>query len=135
MSETSAAKTTRKHFIVKGDHGHVKRHKISGCDDFNSTVASAEPSNVASSLSENDFNDREFDNLSAGSVKYLRAECEDSKRKYLSVFSSKLSASQQEFQNSYMQVNTFNGSQGKIIYLVVLNFEVFAFYLFDFNPV
>ncbi|MCH84227.1 E3 ubiquitin-protein ligase SHPRH-like, partial [Trifolium medium] len=91
FSGTSAVNTTKKHFIVKVDHDQVKRHKISSFDDANSTVASAEPSNV--------------DDLSASSVKYLIAECEDSKQKYLSVFSSKLAAAQQEFQNSYTQVN------------------------------
>lgn len=104
LSGTFVAKTSKKHFIVKDDHGHVKRHKISDRDDMNSTLTSAEPSNVASILSENDLNDREFDNLSASSFKYLIAKCEDSKQKYLSVFSSKLFASQQEFQNSYKQV-------------------------------
>ncbi|MCH84085.1 E3 ubiquitin-protein ligase SHPRH-like, partial [Trifolium medium] len=104
FSGTSAVNTTKKHFIVKVDHDQVKRHKISSFDDANSTVASAELSNVASSLSENDLNDRECDDLSASSVKYLIAECEDSKQKYLSVFSSKLAAAQQEFQSSYTQV-------------------------------
>ncbi|KAJ1431708.1 Zinc finger, PHD-type [Sesbania bispinosa] len=111
FSETSAVKMTRKHFIVKDDHGLVKRCKISGNDDINLTVASAEPSQVASSLSENNLNeDLEFDSLSSSSVQSLIAECEDSKQKYLSVFSSKLTAAQQEFQNSYMQVNVFTSS-------------------------
>ncbi|RDX63983.1 E3 ubiquitin-protein ligase SHPRH, partial [Mucuna pruriens] len=102
FSGTSEFKMTKRHLL---DHCHVKRQKISGCDDVNVTVLSAEPSNVASSLSENDLNeDQEFENLSATSVKSLMAECEDSKQKYLSVFSSKLSAAQQEFKNSYMQV-------------------------------
>lgn len=105
LSGNSAVNTTKKHFIVKVDHDQVKRHKISNCDDdISLTVASAEPSNFASSLSENDLNDREYDNSTASSVKYLIAECDDSKQKYLSVFSSKLSATQQEFQNSYVQV-------------------------------
>ncbi|XP_058747815.1 uncharacterized protein LOC131620688 [Vicia villosa] len=104
ISGTSAVNTTKKHSIAKVVHDHVKRHKISNCENINLTVASAEPSNVASSLSENDLNDREFDDLSASSVKYLIAECEDLKLKYLLVFSSKLTAAQQEFESSYMQV-------------------------------
>ncbi|KAL9315887.1 hypothetical protein ACSQ67_016888 [Phaseolus vulgaris] len=104
LSESSEFKMTKRHLIVKVDSCHVKRQKISGCDDINVTVPSAELSNV--SLSENDTKeDQEFDNLSANSVKSLIAECEDSKQKYLSVFSSKLSAAQQEFQSSYIQVS------------------------------
>lgn len=38
------------------------------------------------------------------SVSCLRKACENIKRKYLSVFNSKLSLAQQEFKNSYMQV-------------------------------
>ncbi|XP_020226329.1 E3 ubiquitin-protein ligase SHPRH [Cajanus cajan] len=105
FSGFSEFKTTKRHLIIKVDHCLVKRQKLSGCDDVNVTVPSAEPSNIASSLSEDDLNeDQEFDNLSADSVKSLIAECEDSKQKYLSVFSSKLSAAQLEFQNSYTQV-------------------------------
>ncbi|XP_057442384.1 uncharacterized protein LOC130734094 isoform X2 [Lotus japonicus] len=105
FSGTSAVKSTRKHFIAKVDRCLVKRQKISGCDDKNLEVASAEPSHIASSLSENDLNeDLKFDDLSASPVKSLIAECEDSKKKYLSVFNSKLSAAQQEFQNSSTQV-------------------------------
>ncbi|CAK8537765.1 unnamed protein product [Lathyrus sativus] len=100
VSGTSAINTTKKNSIAKVDHDHVKRHKMSNCDN----IISAEPSNVASSLSESDLNDREFDDVSASSVKYLIAECEDLKLKYLSVFSSKLTVAQQEFQSSYMQV-------------------------------
>lgn len=111
LSGTSEFKTTRRHLIVKADHCPVKRQKISGSDDVNVTVPAADPSNIVSSLSENDLNeDQKFDNLSATSVKSLIAECEDSKQKFLSVFSSKLSTAQQEFQNSYTQVNIFNGS-------------------------
>lgn len=109
FSGTSAVKSTRKHFIAKVDRCLVKRQKISGCDDKNLEVASAEPSHIASSLSENDLNeDLKFDDLSASPVKSLIAECEDSKKKYLSVFNSKLSAAQQEFQNSSTQVNILN---------------------------
>lgn len=125
FSGTSAVKATRKHLIVKVDHGPVKRHKTNGRNDINLTVASEEPSNDASNLSEDDLDDQEFANLSASSIKALIAECEDSKQKYLSLFSSKLSAAQLEFQNSYMQVNILNGSQGKFIYLLVLNFDIF----------
>jgi len=107
LSESSEFKMTKRPLIVKVDSCHVKRQKISGCDDVNVTVPSTEPSNV--SLSENDTKeDLEFDNLLANSVKSLIAECEDSKQKYLSVFSSKLSAAQQEFQSSYIQVNIFS---------------------------
>ncbi|CAJ1970559.1 unnamed protein product [Sphenostylis stenocarpa] len=103
FSETSKFKMTKRHLIVNDDSFHLKRQRISGCDDENVTVPSADPSNV--SHSENDLKeDPEYDNLSANSVKSLIAECEDSKQKYLSVFSSKLSAAEQEFQNSYMQV-------------------------------
>jgi len=109
FSENSEFKMTKRHLIVKVDSCHVKRQRISGCDYINATVPSAEPSNV--SLLENDTKeDQEFDNLSASSVKSLIAECEDSKQKFLSVFSSKLSAAQQEFQSSYIQVNIFTGS-------------------------
>ncbi|QCE00806.1 E3 ubiquitin-protein ligase SHPRH [Vigna unguiculata] len=104
FSENSEFKMTKRHLIVKVDSCHVKRQRISGCDYINATVPSAEPSNV--SLLENDTKeDQEFDNLSASSVKSLIAECEDSKQKFLSVFSSKLSAAQQEFQSSYIQVS------------------------------
>ncbi|XP_061339196.1 uncharacterized protein LOC133285897 isoform X2 [Gastrolobium bilobum] len=113
FSGTSAVKMTRKHFIEKVDHCQVKRQKINGCDNMNLTAASVEPSNVASSPSENSLNeDWEFDSVSASSVKSLIAECEDLKQKYLSVFSSKLSAAQQEFQNSYIQVcNAYRDSK------------------------
>ncbi|XP_024639582.1 E3 ubiquitin-protein ligase SHPRH isoform X3 [Medicago truncatula] len=105
FSGTSAVNTTKKHYIVKVDNDQVKRHKISNCGDTSLTGAASDPSNVASSSSsENGLNDRESDDLSASSVKYLKAQCEDSKHKYLSVFSSKLVAAQQEFQSSYMQV-------------------------------
>ena len=111
FSRTSAVKTTRKHFIDKDDHCLLKRQKRSGCDDTNFTVASAEPSDATSNRSENDINeDQDFDDISVCSVKSLTSECEDLKQKYLSVFSSKLSAVQQEFQSSYMQVNVLNGS-------------------------
>ncbi|XP_027329381.1 E3 ubiquitin-protein ligase SHPRH isoform X1 [Abrus precatorius] len=113
ISGDSGVKATRKHVIVKVDHLLVKRQKKSGCDNQKLTVPSAEPSNIAPSLSENDLNeDREFKKLSASSVKFLIAECEDSKQKYLSVFNSKLSAAQQEFQNSYAQVcNAYRDSR------------------------
>ncbi|KAK7301052.1 hypothetical protein RJT34_11908 [Clitoria ternatea] len=105
FSGTSGVKMTGKHFIMRVNRGLEKKPKISGCNDVNLTAASAEPSSVATSLSEDDLNeDPEFDNLIASSIKSLIAECEDSKHKYLSVFSSKLSAAQQEFQNSYTQV-------------------------------
>jgi len=111
FSGTSAVDTTQKHYIVKVDNDQVKRHKISNCGDISLTGAASDPSNVASSSSENGLNDRESDDLSASFVKYLKAECEDSKHKYLSVFSSKLVAAQQEFQNSYTQVDIPNGCQ------------------------
>ncbi|KAL2317565.1 hypothetical protein Fmac_031441 [Flemingia macrophylla] len=113
LSRTSEFKNTKRHLIVKVDHCLVKRKKLSGCDDVNVTMLSAEPSNVASGLSKDDLNEnQEFDNLSADSVKSLIAECEDSKQKYLSVFSSKLSAAQQDFQNSYTQVcNAYGDSR------------------------
>ncbi|XP_047148397.1 E3 ubiquitin-protein ligase SHPRH isoform X4 [Vigna umbellata] len=104
LSESSEFKMTKRHLILKVDSCHVKRQRISGCDDINATVPSSEPSNV--SLLENDAKeDQEFDNLSASSVESLIAECEDSKQKFLSVFSSKLSIAQQEFQSSYIQVS------------------------------
>ncbi|BAT81617.1 hypothetical protein VIGAN_03138100 [Vigna angularis var. angularis] len=104
LSESSEFKMTKRHLILKVDSCHVKRQRISGCDDINATVPSSEPSNV--SLLENDTKeDQEFDNLSASSVESLIAECEDSKQKFLSVFSSKLSVAQQEFQSSYVQVS------------------------------
>ncbi|KAK7385443.1 hypothetical protein VNO78_31163 [Psophocarpus tetragonolobus] len=106
FSETSEFKTTKSHFIVKADHFPMKKQKTSGSDDVNVTVSSSEPSNVASN------EDREFDNLSTTFVKSLIAECEDFKQKYLSVFSSKLSAAQHEFQNSYTQVcNAYHDSR------------------------
>ncbi|KAH1262852.1 E3 ubiquitin-protein ligase SHPRH [Glycine max] len=110
FSGTSKFKMTKRHLSVKVEHCHEKRQKISGCDDVNVTVLS-EPSDVAFSHSENDLNeDQEFDSLSA--INSLIAECEDSKQKYLSVFSSKLSTSQQEFQNSYTQVcNAYHDSR------------------------
>lgn len=111
LSGTSTVNTAKKHYIVKVDNDQVKRHKISNCGDISLTGAASDPSNVASSSSENGLNDRESDDLSASSVKYLKAQCEDSKHKYLSVFSSKLVAAQQEFQSSYMQVDIPNGSQ------------------------
>ncbi|XP_019456201.1 PREDICTED: E3 ubiquitin-protein ligase SHPRH isoform X2 [Lupinus angustifolius] len=105
FSGSFAVKTTKKHCFVNVDHHLDKRQKVSACGDTNFPVASAEPSDVMSSLSENDFKeDQEFDNLSVSSVKSLITECEDLKQKYLTVFKSKLSATQQEFQNSYTQV-------------------------------
>lgn len=115
FSGTSKFKMTKRHLSVKVEHCHEKRQKISGCDDVNVTVLS-EPSDVAFSHSENDLNeDQEFDSLSA--INSLIAECEDSKQKYLSVFSSKLSTSQQEFQNSYTQVNIFIALKKEFIHL------------------
>lgn len=116
LSESSEFKMTKRHLILKADSCHVKRQRISGCDDINATVPSAEPSN--GSLLENDIKeDQEFDNLAASSVKSLIAECEDSKQKFLSVFSSKLSAAQQEFESSYVQVNIFNLRKNLFTYI------------------
>ncbi|KAK7275887.1 hypothetical protein RIF29_17013 [Crotalaria pallida] len=112
LSGTSAVKATKEHFIVKVDHSPLKRQKISDCEDTNFTLTSAEPSDVKSNLSENDLKEcQEFDNLSVSFVESLIAECEDLKQKYLTVFKSKLSAAQQEFQNSYTQVCTYRGSR------------------------
>ncbi|CAL0315584.1 unnamed protein product [Lupinus luteus] len=113
LSGNFAVKKTKKRCFVNVDHRLDKRQKVSGCDNTNFTVASAEPSDVMSSLPENDFKeDHEFDNLSVSSVKSLITECEDLKQKYLTVFKSKLSATQQEFQNSYTQVcNAYRDSR------------------------
>lgn len=103
--KTSEHKVTRKHSLERVDHCFVKRKKGNGSDDIDFKMAGGEPLNVVSSLSEDDSKScPEFDDASISSVKSLIAECEDLKQKYLSVFSSKLSAVQQEFQKSYMQV-------------------------------
>lgn len=127
FSGTSAVNTTKKHYIVKVDNDQVKRHKISNCGDTSLTGAASDPSNVASSSSENGLNDRESDDLSASSVKYLKAQCEDSKHKYLSVFSSKLVAAQQEFQSSYMQVDIPNDSPRFFFIFGCIEFFIFLF--------
>lgn len=113
FSKTSELKTTRKHALEKVDHCFVKRKKGNGSDDIDYKLPSGEPLNVTSSSLEN-YSNRcpEFDDAPISSVKYLVAECEDLKQKYLSVFSSKLSAVQQEFKKTYVQV---------ILYMAVKN--------------
>ncbi|MED6124025.1 hypothetical protein PIB30_055145, partial [Stylosanthes scabra] len=106
-------RTSRKHFIDRVDHCPLKMQKVSSSNDIKFSAASVELSDTTSSLLEDDLNeDLVVNAASVCTVKSLRAECEDLKQKYLSVFSTKLYAAQQEFQNSYMQVS--NGfSDGK----------------------
>ncbi|XP_052107843.1 uncharacterized protein LOC107459335 [Arachis duranensis] len=111
--EKQFSRTSRKHFIDKVDHCLLKRQKVSGCDDTKFSAASVELSNSASSLSEDDLNEnQDVDDVAVCTVESLKAECEYLKQKYLSVFSTKLCAAEQEFQNSYMQVsNGFSDSK------------------------
>lgn len=107
LSKTAQLKS-KKHTLEKVDYCVAKKKKGNDSDDIYFNIASEELSNDTSSFSENDLNGhQEFDDASISSLQFLMAECEDLKHKYLSVFSSKLSAVQQEFQKVYLQVHIY----------------------------
>ncbi|XP_054788420.1 uncharacterized protein LOC129294236 isoform X2 [Prosopis cineraria] len=105
FSRTSQLKSTKKHILEEVDCSFVKKKKGNDSDDIYFKMASGEPLNSTPSFSENDLKrHQEVNDSSTSSLQFLKAECEDLKHKYLSVFSSKLSAVQQEFQKVYLQV-------------------------------
>lgn len=96
--DDSAGKEIKKHNVQHS----FKRHKVSTEGYLGSNLDYGE-------LSGGLINNRECylgrHNLSISpGERCLRTSCEDMKRKYLSVFSAKLSLAQQEFRKSYMQV-------------------------------
>ncbi|XP_028782280.1 LOW QUALITY PROTEIN: E3 ubiquitin-protein ligase SHPRH [Neltuma alba] len=104
FSKTSQL-NSKKHTLEKVDYCFVKKKKGNDSDDTYFKMASGEPLNMTSSFSENDWSGhQEFDGAPISSLQFLIAECEDLKHKYLSVFSSKLSTVQQEFQKVHLQV-------------------------------
>lgn len=98
-------KDTKVHHIETLDQNAAKRQKLSK-EDFSDSTASASGADHVSGITENGFHNgdqvsnNEFQLLPTS----LRAACENLKQKYLSVFSSKLSVAQLEFQKLYMQV-------------------------------
>lgn len=105
LSKTSQLKS-KKHNLEKVDYCFAKKKKGNDSDDIYSNMALGEPLNITPSFSGSDLNrHQESDDASSiSSLQFLTEECENLKHKYLTVFSSKLSAVQQEFQKSYFQV-------------------------------
>ncbi|XP_038722963.1 E3 ubiquitin-protein ligase SHPRH isoform X2 [Tripterygium wilfordii] len=95
-------KAEKRHIVDDFNLKAIKRRKVSGEDDSNLTVFTGNLPNY-SSLYENGVNDSQKPedgwHTSAGSFndKPLQMACETMKQKFLSVFSSKLYAAQQEF--------------------------------------
>ncbi|KAB2010015.1 hypothetical protein ES319_D10G206600v1 [Gossypium barbadense] len=95
--------------IEISDQSSVKRQKLEDLDD--SKINAGNLQDIASEQSEKSTNnDRDCNgqcHMSSGALneQSLRIECQNLKQKYLSVFTTKLSAAQQEFRKSYMQVS------------------------------
>ncbi|KAK4835874.1 hypothetical protein QYF36_015629 [Acer negundo] len=104
----SSEKASKVHNIEKCDQNAAKRQKLSKQDNSDFIVSGNEPDHTC--ILENGFHcdkvsDNEFHVSSPSfSDASLRTACENFKQKYLSVFSSKLSVTQQEFRKLYTQV-------------------------------
>lgn len=94
--------------IEISDQSSVKRLKLEDLD--NSKINAGNVQDIAFELSEISTNNDQDCNgqchMSSGALneQSLRIECQNLKQKYLSAFTTKLSAAQQEFRKSYMQV-------------------------------
>ncbi|XP_022745300.1 E3 ubiquitin-protein ligase SHPRH isoform X3 [Durio zibethinus] len=104
----SYEKASKVHSIEICDQSNVKEQKLEDLE--NSEINAGNLPDTASDLSENGTsNDQDYNgqcHMSSGTFneQSLRIECEKLKQKYLSAFTTKLSAAQQEFRKSYMQV-------------------------------
>lgn len=105
----SSEKASKVHSIERRDQSPVKRQKLE--DVENSEIDAGNLPDIASDLSENGaHNDQDCTgqcNMSSVTLneQSLRVDCENLKQKYLSAFTTKLSAAQLEFRKSYMQVS------------------------------
>ncbi|XP_017984679.1 PREDICTED: E3 ubiquitin-protein ligase SHPRH isoform X1 [Theobroma cacao] len=109
----SSEKASKAHSNELCDQSSVKSQKL--YDQENSEINAGNLPDIASDLSENGINNDQDSNgqchVSSGTLnkQSLRIDCENLKQRYLSAFTTKLSAAQQEFRKSYMQVcNAFS---------------------------
>ncbi|KAJ6697013.1 hypothetical protein OIU85_003381 [Salix viminalis] len=87
------------------DLNDAKKQKVSG-EDSDFTIDAGNSLDISENCSignQKGNNDLDMSSTSF-SIQYLRTACENFKQKYLSVFSSKLSAAQLDFNKSYTQV-------------------------------
>ncbi|KAJ6297117.1 hypothetical protein OIU78_022778 [Salix suchowensis] len=87
------------------DLNDAKKQRVSG-EDSNFTIDAGNSLDISENCSignQKGNNDLDMSSTSF-SIQYLRTACENFKQKYLSVFSSKLSAAQLDFNKSYTQV-------------------------------
>ncbi|XWS74480.1 hypothetical protein CRYUN_Cryun01aG0001600 [Craigia yunnanensis] len=109
----SSEKASKVHSIEICDQSSVKRQKLKDLENLE--INAGNLPDISSDLSENGtHNDQDCSgqcHMSSGTLneQSLRIDCENLKQKYLSAFTTKLSAAQQEFRKSYMQVcNAFS---------------------------
>ncbi|XVF24305.1 hypothetical protein REPUB_Repub13aG0116300 [Reevesia pubescens] len=104
----SSEKASKVHSTGICDQSSVKRLKLEDLE--NSEINAGNLPDIASDLTENGTSaDQDFSgqcHMSSGTLneQSLRIDCENLKQKFLSAFTTKLSAAQQEFRKSYMQV-------------------------------
>ncbi|KAE8717817.1 UPF0176 protein [Hibiscus syriacus] len=117
FSENSE-KASIDHNIEICDQSSVKRQKLEDLEDSKTSAGNLH--DIASYLSEKSTNNDQDCNgqchMSSGALneQYLRIECQNLKQKYLSAFTTKLYAAQQEFRKSYMQVsNALSGTSNE----------------------
>ncbi|XVF81925.1 hypothetical protein PTKIN_Ptkin16aG0001600 [Pterospermum kingtungense] len=105
----SSEKASKVHSIEICDQSSVKRQKLEDLENSESSAGNLP--DIGSDLSENGTrNDQDCNgqcHMSSRTLneQSLRIECENLKQKYLSAFTTKLSAAQIEFKKSYVQVS------------------------------
>ena len=95
-------KSSRIHSAEKCDLNAAKRRKVCTEDNSEYTIDTSYISNLTESDQEG--NSEKCISSRSFNIASLQAACENLKQKYLSVFSSRLSVSQQDFGKSYVQV-------------------------------
>ncbi|CAK7340000.1 unnamed protein product [Dovyalis caffra] len=102
----SSAKASKMYRTETCDLNAAKKQKVSSEDHSDLTIDARNSLDLSEncSIGEQKGNDNHDISSTSFSTQYLRTVCENFKQKYLSVFSSKLSVAQQDFNKSYTQV-------------------------------
>lgn len=103
------------------DLNDAKKQKVSGEDsDFTIDAGNSLELSENCSVGNKKGNNNHDMSSTSFSTQYLRTACENFKQKYLSVFSSKLSVAQLDFNKSYTQVCNAFGERKKSTYSLVV---------------